>query len=67
MHISQHVRDNIYWVGASDRRLAMFENMFPLPGGVSYNSYLIMDDKVALVDSVDSAIPQVFLKTLLMC
>ncbi len=64
MHISQHVRDNIYWVGASDRRLAMFENMFPLPGGVSYNSYLIMDDKVALVDSVDSAILQVFLENI---
>ena len=64
MHISQHIRDNIYWVGASDRRLALFENMFPLPGGVTYNSYLIMDDKVALVDSVDSAILQVFLENI---
>ena len=64
MHISQHVKDNIYWVGASDRRLALFENMFPLPGGVAYNSYLIMDDKVALVDSVDSAILQVFLENI---
>jgi len=64
VHISQHIRDNIYWVGASDRRLALFENMFPLPGGVAYNSYLIMDDKVALVDSVDSAILQVFLENI---
>ena len=60
MQISQHIKDNIHWVGASDRRLALFENMFPLPNGVAYNSYLIMDDKVALLDSVDSAILQQF-------
>ena len=60
MHISQHIKDGIHWVGASDRRLALFENMFPLPNGVAYNSYLIMDEKVALIDSVDTSIMQVF-------
>lgn len=60
MHISQHIKDGIYWVGASDRRLALFENMFPLPNGVAYNSYLIMDEKTALIDSVDTSIMQVF-------
>ena len=64
MHISQHIKDNIHWVGASDRRLALFENMFPLPNGVAYNSYLILDEKVALVDSVDSAIIQVFFENI---
>lgn len=64
MHISQHIKDNIHWVGASDRRLALFENMFPLPNGVAYNSYLIMDEKVALMDSVDSAIIQQFFENL---
>ena len=60
MHISQHIKDGIHWVGASDRRLALFENMFPLPNGVAYNSYLIMDEKTALIDSVDTSIMQVF-------
>ena len=64
MYTSQHIKDNIYWVGASDRRLALFENMFPLPNGVSYNSYLIMDDKVTLVDSVDNSITQVFFENI---
>jgi flavorubredoxin len=64
MHISQHIKDGIYWVGASDRRLALFENMFPLPNGVAYNSYLIMDESVALVDSVDTSIMQVFFENI---
>ncbi len=64
MHISQHIKDQVYWVGASDRRLALFENMFPLPNGVAYNSYLIMDGKVALIDSVDTAIMQVFFENI---
>ena len=64
MQISQHIRDGIYWVGGSDRRLALFENMFPLPNGVSYNSYLIMDEKTALIDSVDTSIMQVFFENI---
>ena len=64
MQIAQHIKDQIYWVGGSDRRLALFENMFPLPNGVAYNSYLIMDEKTALVDSVDSAILQQFFENI---
>ena len=64
MHISQHIKDGIHWVGASDRRLALFENMFPLPNGVAYNSYLIMDEKTALIDSVDTSIMQVFFENI---
>lgn len=64
MHISQHIKDDIFWVGASDRRLALFENMFPLPNGVAYNSYLIMDEKTALIDSVDISIMQVFFENI---
>lgn len=62
MHISQEIVPQIYWIGGNDRRLALFENMFPLPNGVSYNSYLIMDEKVALMDTVDSAITEQFLE-----
>lgn len=46
------VADNVYWVGANDRRTGLFEGLWPLPRGVSYNSYLIVDKKVALLDTV---------------
>ena len=46
----------------SDRRLELFENMFPLPNGVAYNSYLIMDEKTALIDTVDRSISDLYLE-----
>ena len=64
MYCTQQIAPNIHWVGGNDRRLALFENMFPLPKGVSYNSYLILDDKVALLDTVDSAITRQFLENI---
>ncbi|HPS13835.1 MAG TPA: FprA family A-type flavoprotein [Prolixibacteraceae bacterium] len=45
--------DNIYFLGVNDRRTALFENFWPLPNGVTYNSYLIVDEKVCLIDTVD--------------
>lgn len=48
-----NVTDKIYWLGVNDRRKQLFENMWPLPSGVSYNSYLILDEKTALVDTVE--------------
>jgi len=59
-----NVTPHIYWVGGSDRRLALFENMFPLENGVTYNSYLIMDEKVTLVDTVDASITRQFFENL---
>ncbi len=44
--------ENVYWVGVNDRRTALFEAIWPIPRGVSYNSYLIRDEKVALIDAV---------------
>lgn len=44
--------DGVYWVGANDRRTALFESIWPIPRGVSYNSYLILDEKVTLVDTI---------------
>jgi len=46
------VSDSVYWVGVNDRRTALFEAIWPLPKGISYNSYLILDRKVALLDTV---------------
>lgn len=47
------VSDKVFYVGVNDRRLALFENMWPLHKGVTYNSYVINDEKVALVDTVE--------------
>ncbi len=62
MHCVQEITPHIWWVGGNDRRLERFENMFPLPNGVAYNSYLIMDEKTALLDTVDSAINALYLE-----
>lgn len=61
MHCVQKITENIYWVGGNDRRLERFENMFPIPNGVCYNSYLILDDKTCLMDTVDTAISRLFI------
>lgn len=64
MDCLQQITSDIVWVGGSDRRLALFENMFPLENGVTYNAFVILDDKTALVDTVDSAIRQEFFENL---
>lgn len=57
----QNVTKDIIWVGGSDRRLSLFENVFPLPDGVSYNAYVILDEKTALMDTADASIAARFL------
>lgn len=53
MYSVRKITDDLYWVGANDHRLALFENIHPIPEGVSYNSYLLLDEKTALFDTVD--------------
>ena len=65
MYPVRKLTDAVFWVGASDRRLSLFENLFPLPRGVAYNSYLILDEKTALVDTVDASVTQPFLENVL--
>lgn len=55
MNCSRKLTDSLYWVGANDRRIALFENVYPVPRGVSYNSYLLLDEKTALFDTIDQA------------
>lgn len=64
MHCTRNITDSIVWVGGSDRRIALFENLFPVPRGMAYNSYLIMDKKTALMDTVDSSISRRFLENI---
>ena len=47
------ITNNIYYVGVNDRNKFLFEGLWPLPNGVSYNSYLIVDEKVCLIDTVE--------------
>ena len=60
MYIRKLVTKDTYYVGGSDRRLALFENIYPLSNGVSYNSYIIMDEKTCLLDTVDPSISNMF-------
>lgn len=62
MHCTRKVTDGIHWVGANERRIAKFENMFPVPRGVSYNSYVILDEKTALMDTADSSVAERFME-----
>lgn len=64
MQNTRNVTNDIVWVGCNDRRLALFENLFPLKHGVSYNSYVIMDEKITLMDTVDSNVTEQFLENL---
>ncbi|MDR1699434.1 MAG: FprA family A-type flavoprotein [Prevotellaceae bacterium] len=59
---TQKISDSVCYVGVNDRRKSLFENQLPLPYGVSYNSYLIEDEKIALVDTVDACYFDLFLK-----
>ena len=62
MYSVREIAPKLYWVGGSDRRLERFENMFPLTNGVAYNSYLLLDEKTALIDTVDSSISALYLE-----
>ena len=62
MHCTKKIKNDLFWVGANDRRLAMFEGVYSVAGGVSYNSYLLADEKTVLFDTVDKAVQQRFLE-----
>lgn len=64
MHQAIQMSDTLWYLGSSDRRLAKFENCHPVPLGISYNSYLVMDEKTVLLDTVDHSICGVFLENL---
>jgi flavorubredoxin len=53
MYCVRKIDEDLYWVGGNDHRLALFENVHPIPQGISYNSYLLLDKKTVLFDTVD--------------
>ncbi len=64
MYCVRKVTEDLYWVGGNDHRLELFENIHPIPHGVSYNAYLMMDEKTALFDTVDWSICREFLSNI---
>ena len=66
MYCTKNITDDLYWIGGNDRRLALFENIFPVPNGVSYNSYVLLDEKTVLFDTVDKAVSEQFFEILSM-
>ena len=56
MYCVKKIKDDLFWVGGTDRRLALFENAYPIPRGVSYNAYVLKDEKTVLFDTVDWAV-----------
>lgn len=62
MHCTRKVDDDIIWVGADNRRLALFEAVYSVPRGISYNSYLILDEKNTLIDTADRAVTDTFIE-----
>lgn len=65
MYNVRNINEDIWWIGASDRRIELFENTYEVPEGMSYNSYVLMDEKTCLIDGTDSSISQQFLENLL--
>lgn len=62
MFCVRKVIDDLYWVGGNDNRLELFENIHPIPRGVSYNSYVLLDEKTVVFDTVDWAICRDFIQ-----
>ena len=60
MYCTRKVTEDLIWVGANDRRLAMFEGVYSVPEGVSYNAYILKDEKTVLFDTADKAVEKVF-------
>ena len=67
MYNVRKVTEDLYWVGANDHRLALFENIHPIPRGVSYNAYVLLDEKTALFDTVDWSACRMFLENVITC
>ncbi len=64
MHCCRNITKDLIWIGANDRRLSLFEGVYPVPHGVSYNAYLLLDRQTVLFDTADAAVRERFLENL---
>ena len=65
MYCTRNVTKDLIWVGGNDRRLSVFEGVYEVPKGVSYNSYLLIDEKAVVFDTVDHAVSEQFFENIL--
>lgn len=64
MHNVKNITKDLFWVGANDRRPSVFEGVYPVPRGISYNSYILLDDKTVLLDTVDKSVNHNFFENI---
>lgn len=64
MYCYRQITKDLYWIGGNDRRIALFEGIYPVPKGMSYNSYLLMDEKTVIFDTVDKAVSGIFFENI---
>lgn len=64
MYCTKKINDDLTWVGANDRQISLFEGVYDVPNGMSYNSYLLMDEKTVLFDTVDKSVSKRFFENL---
>lgn len=64
MYCVKPIHPDLFWIGGNDRRLALFENVYPIPDGVSYNAYLLDDEKTVVLDTVDKSVSCVFFENI---
>ena len=64
MYCTKKVTEHITWIGGNDRRLALFESVYPIPMGVSYNSYFVSDEKTMVLDTVDKSVSGQFFENI---
>ena len=64
MYCTKKVTDAVSWIGGNDRRISLFENVYPVPAGVSYNSYFVDDSQTVVLDTVDRAVRDVFFENI---
>ena len=64
MYCVRKVTDDLLWIGGNDRQHPLFESAHPVPRGMSFNSYLLLDEKTVLFDTVDRAVQTQFFENL---
>ncbi len=64
MHCEHELAKGLYWIGGDDKRLGIFEGHHPVPHGMAYNNYLLLDEKTVLFDTIDRAVEERFFETL---
>jgi flavorubredoxin len=64
MYNVRKITEDLFWIGANDRKISLFESVYPVPTGISYNSYVLLDEKTVLLDTVDKSVTHQFMENI---